>query len=207
MYNSQPKKFINILFCFSLNSLLLITNIVFYLCVPYWHTNLTIHLGFPNITEFGGKYYIYPTTDGTTGWMSTYFTCWSSKDLVKWKNEGTILDLPKDVPWGPVCAWAPCAVQQKGKYYFYFSAAQSIGVAVSDKPTGPFKDALGKPLVEKGKFECQSIDPMVLIDNDGAAYLYFGQGKCMMVKLNDDMISFNKADVKNITLQGYKAEQ
>lgn len=157
----------------------------------------------PSITEFGGKYYIYPTTDGTTGWMSTYFTCWSSDDLVKWKNEGTILDLAKDVPWGTVRAWAPCAVKQKGKYYFYFSAAQSIGVAVSDKPTGPFKDALGKPLVEKGEYQCQSIDPMVFIDNDGATYLYFGQGKCMMVKLNDDMISFKKEEIRNITPKGY----
>jgi beta-xylosidase len=130
----------------------------------------------PHIAVFNNTYYIYPTTDGTEGWMSTHFTCWSSKDLRQWKNEGVILDLPKDLTWAKERAWAPAAAYKNGKYYYYFSADVNIGVAVSDKPTGPFKDPLGKPLVRKAMLRGQMIDPMVFIDDDGAAYLYFGQG-------------------------------
>ena len=157
----------------------------------------------PHIAVFGDTYYLYPTTDGTEGWMSTLFHGWSSKDLKHWKDEGVILDLPRDLKWADVRAWAPAIATKNGQYYYYFSAGQSIGVAVSDRPTGPFKDALGKPLVAKAEYPCQSIDPMVVIDDDGAAYLYFGQGKCMAVKLNDDMISFDHQAVKAIQPKGY----
>jgi beta-xylosidase len=157
----------------------------------------------PHIAAFNNKFYIYPTTDGTEGWMSTYFTCWSSTNLVRWKNEGTILDLPKDLTWAKVRAWAPAIAEKNDKYYYYYSAEQSIGVAVSNKPTGPFKDPLGKPLVRKGAYRGQTIDPMVFVDDDGAAYLYFGQGRCNMVKLNDDMISFDSTKVISIKPEGY----
>jgi beta-xylosidase len=157
----------------------------------------------PHIAVFGGTYYIYPTTDGSEGWMATAFHTWSSKDLVKWKDEGVILDLPRDLTWADVRAWAPAIAQKGGKYYYYYSAGQSIGVAVGDSPKGPFKDPLGKPLVAKAEYSCQSIDPMVFIDDDGSAYLYFGQGKCMVVKLNEDMISFDHKAVKAIQPPGY----
>ncbi len=157
----------------------------------------------PHIAVFGNTFYIYPTTDGTENWMSTYFTCWSSKDLVSWKNEGTILDFKKDLSWAEYRAWAPAIAYRNGKYYFYFSANQNIGVAVADKPTGPFKDPLGKPLVAKGSVNAQVIDPMVFVDDDNSAYLYFGQGTCNMVKLNDDMISFDKDKIITIKPDGY----
>jgi len=157
----------------------------------------------PNLTVFNGKFYIYPTTDGTTGWQSTYFTCWSSPNLVNWKNEGIILDLPKDLTWAKARAWAPTIAQKNGKYYFYYSADTNIGVAVADKPTGPFKDPLGKPLIAKGSVRGQAIDPMVFVDDDGAAYLYFGQGQCNMVKLNDDMISCDTSKMIHIKPEGY----
>ncbi|WP_069658460.1 family 43 glycosylhydrolase [Arcticibacter eurypsychrophilus] len=157
----------------------------------------------PHIVVFGNKFYIYPTTDGSEGWMSDYFTCWSSKDLVKWKNEGTILNLKKDLTWATERAWAPAIAQKNGKYYYYYSADVNIGVAVSDQPTGPFKDPLGKPLIPKGSFKGQMIDPMVFVDDDGSAYLYFGQGNCNMVKLNEDMISCDLSKVVVITPQGY----
>jgi len=157
----------------------------------------------PTIAVFGGTYYLYPTTDGTEGWMSTFFRCWSSKDLKTWKNEGVILDLPKDLSWAKVRAWAPAMAAKNGKYYFYYSANQCVGVAVGDSPAGPFKDPLGKPLVERGQFKCQSIDPMVLVDEDGAAYLYFGQGRCNVVRLNEDMVSFPADQVRDITPPGY----
>ncbi|WP_280640543.1 family 43 glycosylhydrolase [Hymenobacter volaticus] len=157
----------------------------------------------PHIAAFGNTFYLYPTTDGTEGWLSTSFTCWSSKDLVKWKNEGVILDLPRDLKWATQRAWAPAIAAKNGKYYYYYSAAQSIGVAVADKPTGPFKDPLGKPLVAKGAFKGQMIDPMVLVDDDGAAYLYWGQGQCHAVKLNSDMVSFDPAAVLEFKPEGY----
>ena len=157
----------------------------------------------PTIAVFGDTYYLYPTTDGTEGWMSTFFRCWSSKDLKTWKNEGTILDLPKDLTWANVRAWAPAIATKNGKYYYYYSAGQCVGVAVGDSPTGPFKDPIGRPLVAKGQYKCQSIDPMVFVDEDGAAYLYFGQGRCNVVRLNDDMISYPADQVRDITPPGY----
>ncbi|MEO6733030.1 MAG: family 43 glycosylhydrolase [Ferruginibacter sp.] len=157
----------------------------------------------PHIAVFGKKFYIYPTTDGFEGWKATSFTCWSSPDLVKWKHESVVLDFPKDLSWAKDRAWAPAIAYKKGKYYYYFSAETNIGVAVSDKPTGPFKDVLGKPLVRKGMLPGQMIDPMVLVDDDGAAYLYFGQGNCNMVKLADDMISYDTTKIKSFKPTGY----
>ncbi len=157
----------------------------------------------PHIACFDGVYYIYPTTDGIEGWGSSRFSCWSSMDLFNWKSEGVILDFKKDLKWTTIRAWAPCIARKNGRYYFYFSAEQQIGVAVSDKPAGPFKDPLGRPLIARGAFSCQVIDPMVFIDDDESAYLYFGQGNCNVVKLNPDMISFDPRHVKRITPKGY----
>ncbi|RYF11756.1 MAG: hydrolase, partial [Flavobacteriales bacterium] len=157
----------------------------------------------PHIAVFGKKFYIYPTTDGSEGWMSTSFTAWSSKDLVKWKAEKVILDLPKDITWAKERAWAPAIAYKNGKYYYYFSADVNIGVAVADKPTGPFKDPLGKPLVKKAMLKGQMIDPMVFVDDDGSAYLYFGQGNCNIVKLNDDMVSYDATKIISIKPRGY----
>ena len=157
----------------------------------------------PNIAVFNNKFYIYPTTDGSKGWLSTSFTCWSSADLVNWKNEGVILDLPHDLSWADKRAWAPAIAFKNNKYYYYYAADGNIGVAVSDKPTGPFKDPLGKPLVKKGSFPGQMIDPMVFVDDDGVAYLYFGQGQCNAVKLNNDMVSFDVAKMISLKPLGY----
>jgi alpha-L-arabinofuranosidase/beta-xylosidase len=158
----------------------------------------------PHIAVFGDTFYLYPTTDGTDGWRATSFQAWSSRDLVNWKNEGVILDLPRDLTWATLHAWAPAIATKNGTYYYYYSAQQNIGVAVADQPAGPFKDPLGKPLVAKTDFQrMQAIDPMVFVDDDGSAYLYWGQGCCKAVKLNDDMISFNMADVRDLTPSGY----
>lgn len=157
----------------------------------------------PNIAAFNKKFYIYPTTDGTVGWMSTYFTCWSSDNLVDWKNEGVILDLPKDLTWAKERAWAPTIAKKNNKYYFYYSADVNIGVAVSDKPTGPFKDPIGKPLIKRGSLRGQMIDPMVFVDDDGSAYMYWGQGQCHAVKLNDDMVSCDTSKIINFKPEGY----
>lgn len=105
----------------------------------------------PHIAEFDGTYYLYPTTDGSEGWQSTSFHAWSSRDLKNWKDEGVILDLPRDLSWAKKRAWAPAIARKNGKYFYYYSADTNIGVAVSDHPTGPFQDPLGKPLVVKGQ--------------------------------------------------------
>lgn len=158
----------------------------------------------PHLAIFGDTFYLYPTTDGTEGWLSTSFRAWSSRDLVNWKDEGVVLDLPRDLVWADVRAWAPAIATKNGRFYYYYSAAQNVGVAVADTPAGPFKDPLGKPLVSKADFpRMQAIDPMVYVDDGGPAYLYWGQGRCKVVKLNEDMISFDMAAVRDITPPGY----
>jgi predicted GH43/DUF377 family glycosyl hydrolase len=102
----------------------------------------------PTIRAFGDKYYIYPTTD-RPNWNTTEFAVWSSPDLVDWTKEGVIIDLTKEIDWADLRAWAPDCIERDGKYYFYFCGDGKIGVAVGDSPTGPFKDALGKPLLAR----------------------------------------------------------
>ncbi|MEW2398979.1 family 43 glycosylhydrolase [Streptomyces sp. NPDC046862] len=157
----------------------------------------------PNIVRFGDTFYLYPTTDGFEGWSGTQFKAYSSKDLVHWKDHGVILDLGPDISWADSRAWAPTMAEKDGKYYFYFSADANIGVAVSDSPTGPFKDPLGKPLLKAGQYPGQMIDPAVFTDDDGQSYLYFGNGHGYVVPLGDDMISFDASKVRDITPSGY----
>jgi Glycosyl hydrolases family 43 len=159
----------------------------------------------PQIALFGGKFYIYPTTDGFANWLSTSFHAFSSTDLVNWKDEGVILDLGPDVSFADNRAWAPGIALKNGVYYFYFSANLQIGVATSTSPTGPFKDALGHPLVTTAQFGGQSIDPYAFTDDDGRSYLYFGSTSAggHVVELNPDMISF-KGTPKAIPISGYR---
>ncbi|UZR97597.1 family 43 glycosylhydrolase [Chondrinema litorale] len=154
-------------------------------------------------SEKTGKYYIYPTTDGFMNWSGYYFKTFSSDDLINWKDEGTILDLKKDVSWISRNAWAPCIIEKKingeYKYFYYFSAGQRIGVAVADNPTGPFVDK-GEPLIDykpEGVTGGQEIDPDVFEDpKTGKVYLYWGNGYMAGVELNDDMMSFDKSKIK-----------
>ncbi|GAA1862538.1 family 43 glycosylhydrolase [Myceligenerans crystallogenes] len=164
----------------------------------------------PHLTHAGGRYYLYPTTDGYAGWSGTAYTAWSSADLKSWTFHGNILDLGPGVSWADNSAWAPAVVAKNGRYYLYFSGgaasgdtAKQIGVAVSDSPAGPFTDALGRPLVAAGAYTGQAIDPMVFTDTDGTSYLYWGQGALRVVPLNADMTSFDAARVRAITPSGY----
>lgn len=157
-------------------------------------------------SEKNKKYYIYPTSDGFDGWSGYYFKTFSSTDLKNWKDEGVILDLKKDVSWADRNAWAPCIIEKKVKgkykYYYYFTAAQKIGVAVSDEPTGPFVDS-GKPLIDfrpEGVKGGQEIDPDVFMDpKTGKSYLYWGNGYLAVAELNEDMISIKKNTIKLMT--------
>ncbi|GAA2277656.1 hypothetical protein GCM10010415_52310 [Streptomyces atrovirens] len=158
----------------------------------------------PDVRYMDGRYWIYPTTDGFPGWGGTRFKAFSSRDLVHWKDHGVILDLGPDVSWADKNAWAPAIAERDGKYYFYFCAEQQIGVAVADSPAGPFKDALGKPLIGKTQFSGQMIDPAVFTDDDGQSYLYWGNGHGYVAPLDDGMVSFDTARVKDITPDNFR---
>jgi beta-xylosidase len=165
----------------------------------------------PHLMNFNGRYYLYPTTDGYASWAGTYYKAFSSTDLVNWTDHGVILDHGPDVSWADNSAWAPAVAAKNGQYYLYFSGglasgntAKQLGVAVSASPTGPFRDALGRPLVASGQFSGgQTIDPMVFTDDDGQSYLYWGQGVARVVPLNADMVSFDAARMRVITPPGY----
>ncbi|MBZ4192204.1 family 43 glycosylhydrolase [Niabella beijingensis] len=152
------------------------------------------------------RFYIYPTSDGFTGWSGNYFKVFSSPDLVQWKDEGKILDLPTQVGWAGRNAWAPCIIEKKVngryRYFYYFTAARKIGVAVADNPAGPFVDS-GKPLIDQkppGITNGQEIDPAVFTDpKTGKSYLYWGNGYMAVVELNGDMISVKQETLKIIT--------
>lgn len=151
------------------------------------------------------KYYIYPTSDGFDGWSGNYFKTFSSDNLTDWKDEGIIVDLRKDVTWANRNAWAPCIVEKKikgkYKYFYYFTAAQKIGVASSDNPNGPFTDS-GKALIStrpEGVKGGQEIDPDVFTDpKTGKSYLYWGNGYMAVAELNDNMISIKEGSTKII---------
>ncbi len=160
------------------------------------------------------KYYIYSTTDGQPGWGGWYFTVFSSDDLRTWKDEGIMLDLKSEqVPWANGNAWAPCIEEKliKGayKYFFYYSGnpeaggGKQIGVAMSDSPTGPFKD-LGYPIItESPTGKGQQIDVDVFTDPvSGKSYLYWGNGYMAGAELNKDMVSIKKKTLTVMTPQG-----
>lgn len=127
---------------------------------------------------------------------STWFTMkdwhvYYTTDMVNWTDRGAALSL-KTFQWAKKDAWAGQCIFRNGKFYWYVPVNQengkgmAIGVAVSTSPAGPFVDALGKPLVHSGSGD---IDPTVFIDDDGQAYLYWGNPYLKYVKLNEDMIS------------------
>jgi beta-xylosidase len=149
----------------------------------------------PDLAVFDGRFYVYPTTDGSDGWQATSFRAFSSPNLVDWTDHGVVFSLPGDTGWAKEHAWAPAIAGRNGRYYLYYTAErENIGVAVASSPTGPFRD-LGGPLIADGAFPGRAIDPSVFIDDDGAAYLCWGNGVAHVVRLNDDMVSFDPSTV------------
>lgn len=127
--------------------------------------------------------------------VQTFLDAFSSPDLVHWTRHPRVLDV-KDVAWAAYAVWAPSAIEHQGKYYLFFGANDikvngqlgGIGVAVSDKPEGPFRDALGKPLIGEIHNGAQPIDQMVFKDDDGQLYMYYGGWKHLnVVKLAPDL--------------------
>jgi beta-xylosidase len=160
----------------------------------------------PSARVFDGKLYIYPSHDaaGARNWKGMVdWHVFSTEDMVHWTDHGVAFGL-KDISWADTEAWAPDCIAHNGKYYFYFPAGGQIGVAVSDSPTGPFKDALGKPLIRRNEAGIRyMIDPCVFIDDDGQAYLYFGgAGQLGVVKLEEDMIT-RDGPIQRLDMPGF----
>jgi beta-xylosidase len=141
---------------------------------------------------YNGRVYLYTghDEDGSTSFVMKDWRGWSSADMVNWTDHGSPLSL-NTFSWASTDAWAGQAIERGGKFYWYVpvtaraTGRMAIGVAVSDSPTGPFRDALGHPLMENTE-----IDPTVFIDDDGQAYLYWGNPNLWYVKLNADMTSY-----------------
>ena len=142
------------------------------------------------------KMYVYTGHDEDNAdffWMQEW-RVYSTDDMVNWQDHGSPLAL-ESFSWADDRAWASQCVERDGKFYWYICAhsrlsnGMAIGVAVSDTPTGPFRDAIGKPLFENGSWD--HIDPTVLIDDDGQAWLMWGNPQCYYLKLNRDMVSYS----------------
>lgn len=171
---------------------------------PIVQTSLTAD---PAPMVYDGRLYVYTTQDepevpnmaGMNDWK-----CYSTTDMVNWTDHGTILTR-EDLKWAKSRAWATQCVEKDGKFYLYVSVGTTeggnltLGVAVADSPTGPFRDAIGKGLLEGAGYRdgwFPDIDPTVFIDDDGEAYLYWGNamvgGGLYYAKLNEDMISLDQ---------------
>lgn len=141
------------------------------------------------------RVYVYTghDEDGADFFWMQEWRIYSTDDMVNWTDHGSPLAL-EDFTWADDRAWASQCVERDGKFYWYICAhskiskGMAIGVAVGDSPTGPFRDALGKPLFENGSWD--HIDPTVLIDDDGQAWLMWGNPQVYYLKLNRDMISY-----------------
>lgn len=146
------------------------------------------------------RVYLYTGHDVAPDNDSSYrmhdWLCFSSTNMVDWEEHGSPLSV-KDFSWAKADAWASQVIQRDGKFYWYVSVEHSergkaIGVAVSDSPTGPFKDARGSALVSNDMTKAtdigwDDIDPTVWIDDDGQAYLFWGNQKCYWAKLKRNM--------------------
>jgi beta-xylosidase len=148
----------------------------------------------PNLVEFDGTYYLYPTSDGSDQWAATSFKVFSSTDLSGWVDHGEIFSLPRDTSWAKEHAWAPAVVRRGDTFFLYYSAEDNIGVAHSHSPLGPFVD-LGRPLISAGMYPGRAIDPSVFVDTDNAPYLVWGNGVANIVALAPDMVSFDSDTV------------
>jgi len=158
----------------------------------------------PTARVFNGRLYVYPSGDtykpegkelpGTNGFHMPGYRVFSTDDMTNWVDHGEILT-HNTVPWvtpNSYGMWAPDCIERNGKYYLYFpgipkdkSGFRRIGVAIADKPEGPF-------IPQENYIENipGAIDPNAFIDDDGKAYLYFGGGeKLFWAELNPDMIS------------------
>ena len=174
---------------------------------PGWYAD-------PEAKVFGKEYWIYPTYSAPYN-EQTFFDAFSSPDLVHWTKHPHVFGT-NEIAWAHRAMWAPAVAENQGRYYFFFAANDiqndhqvgGLGVAVADQPGGPFKDYLGKPLIDKFHNGAQPIDPFVFRDHDGQFYLiYGGWGHCNIFRLKSDFTGVEPfadgSEFKEITPKGY----
>ncbi len=167
----------------------------------------------PEAVIYDHTCWIFPTRSDVYE-RQTQMDCFSSDNLVDWKRHEAIIDTA-EVKWAKKCMWAPATVRKDGKYYLFFSANDvhqgeigGIGVAVADRPEGPYKDLIGRPLINDIVNGAQPIDQFVYRDDDGTWYMYYGGwGHCNLVRLADDfrsLVPFADGDLyKEVTPKDY----
>lgn len=147
----------------------------------------------PEAVIFNNQYWIFPTYSDAYE-KQVFFDAFSSPDLVSWTKHEHIFDTAS-VKWAKRAMWAPAIIEKDNKYFLFFGANDiqsdneygGIGVAVADKPEGPYKDYLGKPLIDKFHNGAQPIDQYVFRDKDGAYYIIYGGWRhCNIARLKDD---------------------
>ncbi len=175
----------------------------------------------PEAAIFKKTYWIFPTYSDKYK-KQVFFDAFSSVDLITWKTHKKILDTAA-IKWANIAMWAPTVVEKDKKYYLFFSANDiqskerngsnddtlgGIGIAVADTPDGPYKDYLGKPLINHFYNGAQPIDQFVFKDKDGQYYIIYGGWQhCNIAKLKNDFTGFDNFDdgntFKEITPNGY----
>jgi beta-xylosidase len=175
----------------------------------------------PEGVIFDNQYWIFPTFSAKYR-QQVFIDAFSSKDMVTWEKHARIIDT-SIIKWAYMAMWAPSIVKKGRKYYLFFSANDiqskqrngkeddhngGIGIAVAKKPSGPYKDYLGKPLINQFYNNAQPIDQFVFKDKDGQYYIiYGGWGRCNIGKLNKKFTALEPyADgqlVKEITPKNY----
>lgn len=153
----------------------------------------------PTVLVHDGSVYLYTGHDdppqGVDDYVMNDWLCFSSHDMRSWKEHPSPLKAV-DFTWASGDAFASKIINYRDRFYWFVSVThaekqgKAIGLAVSDTPAGPFKDALGKALVThdmlpEAKSDLANLDPSVLIDDDGTAYLFWGNGLCYFARLND----------------------
>lgn len=174
---------------------------------PGWYAD-------PEAIIFGKQYWIYPTYSAPYD-KQVFFDAFSSRDLKTWTKHSRILDTSA-IKWARRAVWAPSIIEKDNRYFLFFGANDiqsnqeygGIGVAVADNPAGPFKDHIGKPLIDHFHNGAQPIDQFVFRDDDGQYYLYYGGWRhCNIAKLNPDFTGFIPFDdsttSKEITPEKY----
>lgn len=168
----------------------------------------------PEARIFGNQYWVYPTYSAPYE-EQVFLDAFSSPDLVHWSRHPRVVDTSA-VKWAHKAMWAPSIMQKDGKYFLFFGANDiqsdketgGIGVAVSDSPEGPFRDYLGKPLVDRFHNGAQPIDQFVFHDSADNYYLIYGGWRhCNIARLNSDFTGFIPFDdgktFHEITPEGY----
>lgn len=166
----------------------------------------TIYTADPAPMVHNDRVYVYTSHDEDV-LQDNFFTmkewrCYSSSDMVNWTDHGSVASL-RSFSWtGNNGAWAPQAIYRNGKFYLYCPIhMKGIGVLVSESPFGPFTDPLGKSLINSGSGD---IDPTVFIDDDGQAYLYWGNPYLKYVRLNENMTSYSgRIEEINLTVESF----